>query len=69
VRDRPQLAHVRYDHFVAEFLELLANPDRVHPCFIAIRASGRSVNHFSMAFGVVLKRPRPTTSPSRLSVQ
>src|ERR1700738_1715648 len=30
--DRPQLPHVRYDHFVAEFLELLATPDRVHPC-------------------------------------
>jgi dihydrofolate reductase len=28
-----------------------------------------SVNHFSMALTVVLKRPRSTTSPSWLSVQ
>ncbi|XCB31431.1 hypothetical protein RBB77_13305 [Tunturibacter psychrotolerans] len=31
VRDRPQLADVRHDHFVAQFLQLCADPDRVSP--------------------------------------
>ena len=33
VRDRPQLAHVGHDDFMAQFLKLLADPDRVRPCF------------------------------------
>ena len=36
---------------------------------IATRAGGGSVNHFSIALGVVRKRPRPTTSPSSLRVR
>ena len=39
------------------------------PASIATRAGATSVNHFSIAFGVLLKRPRPTTSPSWLRVQ
>jgi hypothetical protein len=30
VRDRPQLAHVRNNHFMAKLLQLLADPDRVN---------------------------------------
>jgi hypothetical protein len=33
VRDRPQLTHVRHDDLMAQFLQLLANPDRVRPRF------------------------------------
>ena len=69
VRDRTQFAHVRHDHFVTQFLKLLADPDRVRPASIAIRTGGRSVNHFSTPDGLVRNRPRPTTSPSSLSVQ
>jgi hypothetical protein len=54
---------------VFDILKLLADPDRLVPASIATRADGRSVNHFSMALGVVLKRPRSTTSPPSLSVQ
>jgi hypothetical protein len=39
------------------------------PASIAIRALGKSVNHFSPPEGVVRNRPRSTTSPSSLSVQ
>ncbi|MEA2544453.1 MAG: hypothetical protein QOH35_5819, partial [Acidobacteriaceae bacterium] len=33
VRDRPQLAHVGHDYFMAQLLKLLADPYRVCPCF------------------------------------
>jgi hypothetical protein len=33
VRDRTQFAHVRYDHFVTQFLKLLADPNRVRARF------------------------------------
>jgi len=33
VRDRTQFAHVRNDHFVTQFLKLLADPDRVRARF------------------------------------
>jgi hypothetical protein len=33
VRDRPQFAHVGHDHFMAKFLDLFGDPDRVGPCF------------------------------------
>jgi len=36
---------------------------------MAPRVGGRSVNHFSTAFGLVRKRPRSTTAPSSLSVR
>ena len=64
VRDRPQLAHIRHDHLVAQFLKLLVNPDRVRSRFhrdpdprqigkplLDPRGTGTkpsSVNHFSI---------------------
>jgi hypothetical protein len=33
MRDRTQFAHVRHDHFVTQFLKLLADPDRVRARF------------------------------------
>ena len=69
VRDRTQFAHVRHDHFVTQFLKLFADPDRVRARFHRDPHRGRSVNHFSTPDGLVRNRPRPTTSPSSLSVQ
>jgi hypothetical protein len=64
VQDRPQLAHVGYDHLVAQLLQLFADPDRVRPSFHRDPHSGQigkplldprgtgakppSVNHFSI---------------------
>ena len=33
MRDSPQLTHVRHDDLMAQFLQLLADPDRVRPRF------------------------------------
>src|SRR3984885_4247917 len=64
VRDRPELAHVGHDYFVAQLLELFADPDRVRsrlhrdprPAQIGkplldsreCRAKPPPVNHFSI---------------------
>jgi hypothetical protein len=64
VRDRPELAHVGHDYFVAQFSELFADPDRMgpslhrNPCPGHIgkplldsrecRAKPPPVNHFSI---------------------
>jgi hypothetical protein len=47
VRDRPQLTHVRHDHFVAQFLRCSLIQIECVPASMATRAGGRSVNHFS----------------------
>ncbi len=64
VRDRPELAHVGYDYFVAQFSELFADPDRMgsslhrNPCSGHIgkplpdsrgrRSKPSPINHFSI---------------------
>jgi hypothetical protein len=69
VRYGAQLTYVRHDNLVTQFVKLFADPDRVRSASIATRAGGTSVNDFSSTLGVVLKRPRSTTSPSSLSMQ
>jgi hypothetical protein len=65
VGDGPQLPHFGHESPRVQSLHLCADPDGVK----AGLYGDTSVNHFSMAFGVVLKRPRSTTSPSSLRVQ
>jgi hypothetical protein len=54
---------------VAKLMKLFTDPDRMNTGLHGTRDEGRSMNHFSVAFGVVRKRARSTTSPSWLSVQ
>ena len=69
MRDRPQLTDVGHNDFMAQLLKLFADSDRVcsrrHPY-----SRWRPISEpLPMAFGVVRKRPRSTTSPSWLSMQ
>jgi hypothetical protein len=49
VRDRPQLADVRHNHFMAQFLQLFADPDRIRPSLHRYACPGHIRNHFSIA--------------------
>src|SRR5579871_2856411 len=42
VRDRPQLADVRHDHLMAQFLQLFADPDRMRSSLHRYACAGHS---------------------------